>query len=129
MGDLFGFLGDLMSVLFDGIVGALVFLFVPREDYFTMMFDRVSGAFDAQFGGIRASLGFLSQRLSNITPAAGAREGLTIRFSEGIFSGTNIDLLNGMEGFMQLIRGVFTGFISISTAVFFCNRITKMLKA
>lgn len=123
-------LGDLIKdwVIKAGefVLDGLKTLFIPREDFFSRLADRLHSAFQEKFGSLLSLAQYLKERFSDLRAYNG--DLLVIKFPQDhFFGGVNLDLLNGAEGMVDMVRGAFSGFVVICTAIFAYKKVVAMI--
>ena len=108
------------------LLSGLKMLFIPHDDYFDRLTDRLFAAFEKKFGSILALADHLKSRFTDLRAYKG--ELFVIQFPKShLFGGWRIDLLNGSDGIAGMVRGAFSGFIMLSTVAFCYKKVVSMI--
>ena len=110
------------------LLSGLKTLFIPHDDYFDKMTDRIYTAFEKKFGSVLSLANYLKARFSDLRAYKG--DLFIIQFpSDHLFGGSKIDLLSGAGGIANMIRGAFSGFVVLCTVAFAYKKVVAMINA
>lgn len=110
----------------DYLLTGLKKLFIPRNDYFDKMTDRVYAAFEKKFGGFLSLAKYLKESFTNIRAFNGNL--FVVKFPKNhFFGGVNLDILSGSGGFADMVRGALSGFVMLCTVSFCYRKVISMI--
>lgn len=129
-------IGSFFSSLLDGlkslgtmILDGLKALFIPRDSYFTDVFERISNKFSEKFGGILSMGNELSSRFSSMQ-AYNMDNMFVAEFpKDHLLNGGRVNLIAGLSDVLPMLRGALSGFLVLITAMFCYRKVVDQVNS
>lgn len=129
-----GFVGTIISAVGDYIEGlgqtlldGLKFLFIPSDDYYPRVAERLQSAFSEKFGGLVDLIRYLKDRFSNLPTYR--KDLLVLQFPpDHLFGGKKVDILANSQGLATMVRGALSAFVVLSVAAYVIRQVQGMIR-
>jgi|GEM_PF-2423360 len=131
IGDFFRDLFDVIANAVKALLDGLKYLFIPRADYFTRLWQRIHGRFSEKFGFIASLILDLGERFGRMKAYQGGVEQLfVLRFPAGHLLGSaSVNLLDGAFGVIEMIRGALSGSVVVITTLICYKKVIGMINS
>lgn len=124
---------DLGRTIKDWLIKAMEYLlkglktlFIPKDDFFPRIQERLNTAVKNKFGGILSMGNYLKTKFSKLKAYQG--ELFTIKFPVGhLLGGISMDIMQGADGMLGMVRGALSGFLAFATAIYAYHRVKEMI--
>lgn len=120
-------IGKTIAKAVNWILDGIYNLFVPREGYFDNFLQRIQRRFHSKFGNILSLSEYLRSRFAGLRSNRNNSSLLSIRFPNNDYFYGSFNLLGAITNYIPMIRGAFTGMITLMTVSYCYKRVKEVI--